>query len=245
MKKFTYAVLLGISVSAYGTQVHTLNEASRLQANICPTEMNRIAIQGDRIAQVFGAEGTFTHQVDEETGQFFLKPVSVPEGSAQENGFPSTPISLTLVTESGVTQDMTLYPREKTAATILLKSSLSVKGQTTALLPALEGVGQALPYQEGLIQAFKTLVTKERPHPEEGLERPSQRINEDGITVSFVRQRRENLYVGYIFEITNTSSETMVVQEKQFFQPPDLALALSKTTLKPLEKATLYVIRRG
>ncbi|MBY0461769.1 MAG: type-F conjugative transfer system secretin TraK, partial [Alphaproteobacteria bacterium] len=117
-KKSIYLFLFLSSVSGYAAEVHNLSEGTRIQTNICPTEMNRISVQGDRIAQVFGAEGKFTHQVDEETGQFFLKPLSQAEG-----GFPHVPVSLTLITESGLTQDMTLFPREKTAATILLKPS--------------------------------------------------------------------------------------------------------------------------
>ena len=51
--------------------------------------------------------------------------------------------------------------------------------------------------------------------------------------------------MGQVFEITNSSSEVITIQEKQFFQTSDLALALTKTTLAPQETAKLYVIRRG
>ncbi len=228
-----------LSVSAYGAQVHTLSEGGRIQANICPAEMNRISIQGDRIAQVFGAEGKFTHQVDEETGQFFLKPLS-----AQEGGFPHTPVSLTLITESGLTQDMTLFPKEKAAATILLKAA-SQSTKTNASLSSFEGLDRALPYQEVLIQAFRSLASEEGSNEMEGLETPSQRTNSAGITAYFVKQIKGPQYVGQVFEITNFSSEMITVQEKQFFQTNDRALALTKTTLMPQEKSILYVIRRG
>lgn len=245
MRKFKYTFLLFLSVSAYAAQVQSLREGSRIQANICPTEMNRIAIQGDRIAQVFGGEGKFTHQVDEETGQFFLKPLS-----AQEGGFPHVPVSLTLITESGLTQDMTLFPREKTAATILLKPSGINPKESHASLPTFEGLGRALPYQEVLIGAFRVLASEEGKSGEvreagENLETPSHRANADGITAHFIRQIKGPQYVGQIFEITNSSSAVITIQEKHFFQTHDLALALTKTTLAPQEKAKLYVIRRG
>ena len=249
-KKFSYAFLFLSISSLYAAEVHNLSEGSRIQANICPTEMNRISVQGDRIAQVFGAEGKFTHQVDEETGQFFLKPLSQAEG-----GFPYVPVSLTLITESGLTQDMTLFPREKTAATILLKPSGLNSKENHASLPSFEGLGRALPYQEVLLGAFRVLAnevgtreegkSEETREERENLETPSQRTNFEGITAYFIRQIKGPQYVGQVFEITNSSSELITVQEKQFFQTHDLALALTKTTLAPQEKAKLYVIRKG
>lgn len=240
-KRFSYAFLFLSSVNGYAAEVHNLAEGSRIQANICPTEMNRISVQGDRIAQVFGGEGKFTHQMDEETGQFFLKPLSQAEG-----GFPHVPVSLTLITESGLTQDMTLFPREKTAATILLKPSAINSKESASSLPSFEGLGRALPYQEVLIGAFRVLANEGGKSEEgENLETPSLRTNFEGITAYFIRQIKGPQYVGQVFEITNSSFETITVQEKQFFQTHDLALALTKTTLAPQETAKLYVIRRG
>lgn len=246
MKKFIYPFLFLASSSLYAAQVYTINEGVRIQANICPTEMNRISIEGDRIAQVFGSEGKFTHQVDEETGQFFLRLLSNQEGSNQEGEFSNVPVSLTLITESGLTQDLTLFPKEKTSATILLKSSSSSTLKTSPSLPSFEGLGRTLPYQDALIQALRALVGEEESVSEkqDNFEMPRFRSGASGLTAQFVRQGKGPGYRAQVFEIKNTNAEMETLQEKQFFQTNDLALAFSKTTLMPQEKATLYVLRR-
>jgi len=76
--------------------------------------MNRIAVANDRITQIFGDEGTFESQNDENTGQVFLKPTA-------ENGPKS--LSITLITEQGITQDLTLKPTAKSATTLILKNN--------------------------------------------------------------------------------------------------------------------------
>lgn len=245
-KKSIYPFLFLASSSLYAAQVYNLSEGSRIQANICPTEMNRIAIEGGRISQVFGGEGKFIHQVDEETGQFFLKPLFNQEGSTQEGRFSPIPVSLTLITESGLTQDLTLFPREKTSATILLKPSSSSIQKKNPSLPSFEGLGRALPYQDGLIQALRVLVNEGEgiTEKQDNLETPGFRSAASGLTAQFVRQVKGPGYLAQVFEIKNTNAELETLQEKQFFQTGDLALALSKTTLMPQEKATLYVLRR-
>ena len=240
MKKFIYSFLFLASSSLYAAQVYTINEGVRIQANICPNEMNRIAIEGDRIAQVFGSDGKFTHQVDEETGQFFLKLLS-----NQEEGFPHVPVSLTLITESGLTQDLTLFPKEKTSATILLKPSV-INSKTASSFSSFEGLGRVLPYQDALIQALRVLVSEGEgiTEKQDNLETPRFRSGASGLTAQFVRQVKGPGYLAQVFEIKNTNAEEETLQEKQFFQTGDLALALNKTTLMPQEKATLYVLRR-
>lgn len=247
MNKFIYFCLIQFiglvtSLTLYAVQTHTLHEGKRIQATICPNEMNRISIQGDRIAQVFGAEGKFTHQVDEETGQFFLKPLP-----AQMEGNSYTPFSLTLITESGITQDLTLIPKEKTAATIVLKSTSVVSGKSiNTSLFSLADLNRTLPYQEALIEGLRALVNEEGKgmQNEDLLSTPPMRSNTSGLTARFLWQVKGNHSIGQVFEIINTNLDSEPIQEKQFFQTGDLALAVTKTTLMPQEKAILYVIRR-
>ncbi|MBY0281572.1 MAG: type-F conjugative transfer system secretin TraK [Alphaproteobacteria bacterium] len=247
MNKFIYFYLLqliglGTSLTLYAAQTHTLHEGKRIQATICPNEMNRISIQGDRIAQVFGAEGKFTHQVDEETGQFFLKPIP-----SQMEGNSYTPFSLTLITESGLTQDLTLIPKEKTAATIVLKPTSIVSNKSTNTpFFSLTDLNRALPHQEALIQGLRALVSGDGKgmQDEDLLSTPPMRSNTSGLTARFLWQVKGSYSLGQVFEIINTNLDSETVQEKQFFQTGDLALAVTKTTLMPQEKAILYVIRR-
>src|SRR5690606_8337394 len=98
------------------SQVLTLAENKRIEATICSDSMNRLAIANDRITHIFGDEGSFESQNDENTGQVFLKPTV-------ENGTKS--LSLTLITEQGITQDLTLKPTAKSATTLIFKNPAS------------------------------------------------------------------------------------------------------------------------
>src|SRR3990167_6369859 len=96
------------------SQILIMVENKRLEASICPDSMNRLAVANDRIVQVFGDEGAFESQSEENTGQVFIKPTA-------ENSIKS--LSLTLITEQGKTQDLSLKPTAKSAATLILKTS--------------------------------------------------------------------------------------------------------------------------
>jgi hypothetical protein len=112
------SVILPLLVPCYAiaSQVLPLAENKRVEASISPDSMNRIAVANDRITQIFGDEGTFESQNDETTGQVFLKPTV-------ENGTKN--LSLTLITEQGITQDLTLKPTATSATTLIFKNAVA------------------------------------------------------------------------------------------------------------------------
>jgi hypothetical protein len=79
-------------------------------------------------------------QTEESTGQLFLKPTA-------ENG--KKPLSVTLITENGATQDMVLQPQEREATTVILKNTSLGTGQSgETLIDATGGLG-AFPSSHG------------------------------------------------------------------------------------------------
>ena len=98
-----------VANSTYATQIKTMEEG-RLSFNVSIHDLNRIEIKGDRIHQVFGNKGTFMVEHDLEKGHLYLKPMN-----------PSRPISLTIVSEKGVVQDLLLIPVDSPGETLILK----------------------------------------------------------------------------------------------------------------------------
>ncbi|MEI8295779.1 MAG: type-F conjugative transfer system secretin TraK, partial [Alphaproteobacteria bacterium] len=88
-----------------------MDAGKRVKAVIAKDSMNRFAVANDRIVQVFGDEQSYMAETESTIGQIFLKPTL-------ENG--DKPLSLTVITENGIVQDMTLVPTERDAATIIL-----------------------------------------------------------------------------------------------------------------------------
>ena len=119
--------------SGAASQTLTMNPEKRLKVVISCDSMNRIAVINDRITQIFGDNEAYEVQTEESTGQLFLKPTS-------ENG--KKPLSVTLITENGVTQDMVLQPEEREATTVILKNDGVVAGAgNETLIDATGGLG--------------------------------------------------------------------------------------------------------
>jgi len=246
--------------SSKGSQVLILTENKRLEATICPDSMNRIAVANDRITQIFGDDGTFESQNDDNTGQVFLKPTL-------ENGTKN--LSLTLITEQGVTQDLTLKPTAKSAMTLIFKNTSPTSGASqekrqeigkgtqgpssnpfgsnsldAGFQPSFSVEPTPAP-QHHLLVLLKQAVKGELPFQEVGffggssISRPSP----EGLQVSHHQPYSADPYDVHVFQVENTLQTTIEIQEKSFYQSGDLAISLQKRILLPGAKTLLYVVR--
>jgi hypothetical protein len=243
--------------SGQRSQVLKADEHKRLEASICPDSMNRIAVANDRITQIFGDEGTFENQSDEATGQVFLKPTA-------ENGPKS--LSLTLITEQGVTQDLTLHPTAKSPKTLILTrdpASREALGANSGAVPSqnpsfpeppfqqsnLDSRGEfssfrkTLPIQEELLTVLKQAIMGQLPRgEEEWVPYPPSSVSA-GYSITLDQSWQIGPYVIHALLIENTTPTPLELQEKDFYQSGDLALNLSRRILAPQGKTTLYVVK--
>lgn len=216
-------------VAQAATQILTLNESERLTANIAIHATNRVAVLNDRIVNIFGDEGTFVTQNDEHSGQVFIKVTS-------ENG--DKPLSLTLSTENGLTQDLSLIPSDIEASTLLLK----VKASTThpSAEPFLGPRAHTYNRTDRLIQLMKQAVLGELPTQKES---SMQRRKHAGIRFHYQKTyQAEDLKIQH-WTAQNTSKVAQELLEKNVYERGDIALSLQKTLLKPGEKTNLYILR--
>lgn len=232
--------VIGIGYSYAGasaSQVIAMDSHKRLEATVAKDYLNRIAVTNDRITQVFGDEEAYVIQVDENSGQVFLKPSDL-------NG--SKPISLTLTTENGQTQDLTLKPFEKEASTLLLKTTIK-PGAASADEPGKyenphqSPLEKSISIQEKMIQAMKMLVLGQLP-PLEG--EVKERSCPEGMTMKGVKSYQVASFKGHTYEVENTTETLMDIDDKTFYQTGDLALSFQKRVLKPNETTVLSVITR-
>lgn len=135
--------LLSFKICA-ASQTISMNPDKRLKAVISCDSMNRLAVANDHITQIFGDNDAYEVQTEESTGQLFLKPTA-------ENG--KKPLSVTLITENGLTQDMTLQPEEREATTVILKNTGMGTG-TERLIDATGGLG-AFPSSHASFNQFR------------------------------------------------------------------------------------------
>ena len=211
------------------SNILNITEHKRLSAKIASEYMNRITVVNDRIVNVFGDEGTFVVQTDEHTGQIFIKPTA-------DNG--DKPLSITLITENGVTQDLTLMPSPLKASTLILKANVedNYKG-ADALIPGFSARNSTL--QDKLLQIMKQAVLGELAVLETRIT-PSRKIA--GFNLHYVKSYQAGSYLVEVWLIKNNSKNFQELQEKTFFKNGDLALSLQKRLLSPNEKTYLYIL---
>lgn len=225
------------------SQVLIMVENKRLEASICPDSMNRLAVANDRIVQVFGDEGAFESQSEENTGQVFIKPTA-------ENS--TKPLSLTLITEQGKTQDLSLKPTAKTAATLILKNSDNPSKTTSAYRTGSPdtahtpesplSVEKNMPVQEQMLTLLKQAVAGNLPLKEDS---GPTRANPEGYSLTHYQSFQGGDYIIHAYHLENTTSTPIDLQEKTFYQAGDLAISLQKRVLASHAKTLLYVVRRG
>lgn len=252
------ALKLGVTGFCGPSQVLAMNPDKRLKAVISSDSMNRLAVTNDRITQIFGDQEAYEVQTEENTGQLFLKPTS-------DNG--KKPLAITLITESGVTQDMSLEPQERDAATVILKNTEtgSTKNwDTKAGVPNgiasnphvlfsqassySQGLGEhappfgaALGFQDLVIAAMKTLVSGLAPTVEvETFDRSSPK----GFKIGLIEAVNLGNFRGYKLDVKNTSDLPMDIVEKDFYRAGDLAFSCERRVLNPKTSTVLYVVTK-
>ena len=258
--------LLSLEICA-ASQTLAMHPDKRIKAVIACDSMNRIAVENDRITQIFGDNEAYEVLLEENTGQLFLKPTS-------ENG--KKPLSVTLITENGLTQDMSLQPEEREATTLILKNTglataiamerLSDAGdghsglQSTSSGLALQkfgggqlvmghgdnsvpGFGAALGWQEQVIIAMKYLVSGSAPVMDTnsyGIKRHGLQ----GVEIELLGVYNLGNFKGLKLNVKNTTDVAIDILEKDFLANADLALSFAKRVLNAGESTLLYVVVR-
>ena len=250
---FCLTLMMSTPVVWGGFKEIPLEPTKRIREKIAMNSMNRMAIENDRITQVFGDSESYEVQTEENTGQLFIKPT-------MENG--DRPLSLTLVTEKGVTQDFTLVPSEGEAATLILKGSGDAKETSKETkktvanslgdsMPSSESMpwkvssgfaDRAMGFQDKLLTLMKQLVARAFPSVEE-TGHIKQRTRA-GLGIHLTQLSDLGGLSGCVFEIKNETDTVMEVSEKDFYEQGDLALSLEKRALKSGESTPLYVVSR-
>ncbi|MDE0705852.1 MAG: type-F conjugative transfer system secretin TraK [Rhodospirillaceae bacterium] len=106
---------VALPMPAAAMQLLEAADHAELTAEISATEVNRIALIGDRVARVVRAPDGYAVEHDAATGDLWLRRV---------DGTPSTatPVTLFLGTEKGFTYRLRLTPSDRDAAQILIRN---------------------------------------------------------------------------------------------------------------------------
>lgn len=228
------SIALGItSVCAEKIELN-YDDKKSLIVNVSTNGLTRLSVKGDRLREVIGLDETVTVEKDEANGHLFLKGINSKQ-------------TITVVTEGGDLQDLTLVPGAKGSTTIVLKSEVESKKSETDFTPfPLENPFQSMLNptsmthpQDMMISLIKQLFVGIG----KSVETSNQRISKTGMEAVCLRQIQSQNMIGEVFSVTNKESNTTILLEKDFYQSGDIAIALGKKQLNAGASTMLFVIR--
>ncbi len=114
-----FAGALALPMSATAMQLLEAVDHAELSAEVSATEVNRIALLGDRAVRVVRAPDGFAVEHDAATGDLYLRLVETGLGT----GGRYAEASLFVGTEKGFTYRLTLTPSDRDAAQILIRNA--------------------------------------------------------------------------------------------------------------------------
>jgi type-F conjugative transfer system secretin TraK len=218
----------------HGAQVYPLNDLKAIQAEISHQGLTRIKVQDNRIRHVFGVTGEYVLETDEEQGQIFIRPMTPG---------PVNPISLTLTTEHGRTQDLLLTPTDKTPEALILQvNELPEKQQAPSSFPSRGNI-------EDLIQACREgrIPVGYRLMPLDLKTGHHKGLNPEGLSPTHHLSRgiSNGSLRGVTYEVRNISEKPLLLREEEFAQDPQtIAVFLTKRTLNPGERTHVHVVAK-
>lgn len=213
------------STQACAVQNFNLVDHQRTEIQVSNRQMNRIAVKGDRIQQIFGADEHFHIETDDHGGQIFLKFLSDQM---------LEPVSLTIVTESGLTQDLTLMPDDMEAQTVLFKPGIGFDDAEDNRLESRE---------DKIVELISAMAAGDRLEGYDIKSIPPRENNEPNPAFKAIKTYEGESFKGIVYCLQNDSETVLKVTEQDVAQPGDLAVSLSITTVAPGQSAQLYVIQ--
>ncbi|MDP4154220.1 MAG: type-F conjugative transfer system secretin TraK [Bacillota bacterium] len=222
LKSLVY-FLLGTAAEA--ALIHPLNDLKVIEVPISQTGLTRITVKEDRISNVFGVAGEYVMEPDETKGQVFIRPLEPV----------LNPISITVTTEGGRTQDLRLVPKNQVPEAIILaeqKEEVEKAAQTLITRNEIEDLLYAI--SEGRIPVGYQSVAIEIPAPEG----PYRLISE-------VKSTKLH---GLTYEVKNWGPIPWILAESGFARKLNgdvIAVLMSSRLLKPGESAYVYVATKS
>ena len=149
---------------AAAMQILDAADHAELAAEISATNVNRIALMGDRIARVVRAPDGYAVEHDGASGDLYLR----PSDPAASNAFE--PVTLFVGTEKGFTYRLTLTPSVRDSAQILIRNGAAVADAAVRAAPsgdiarvaALVGLVRAVARRE-LLPGYEILASAVGP----------------------------------------------------------------------------------
>ena len=207
-----------------------LSDQQKTQAVISTKDTTRIAVEDDRIQQIFGCHDQFDLQSDDARGQIFIKAV---------NSKPSKPLFITIVTEKGLTQDLKLIPKDIEAQSILFKPE-----PFSASLDTNFKGGQKS-YTEDVMDLMQAMFKGDVPpfYRKKKLTYTDRALTHQ-CTLQPIDVYEGEQLKGCYYRIVNNGTKTVTLVESSIAIPKDVAISIFKRRLLPKESTKVFIVSK-
>ncbi|HUX78521.1 MAG TPA: type-F conjugative transfer system secretin TraK [Alphaproteobacteria bacterium] len=230
-------LLMGTAVHA--AIVRPLDEMKVLEVPISQQGLTRIKVENDRILHVFGIAGEYVLETDTDQGQVFIHPLALES---------SRPISLTLTTEAGHTQDLRLIPSNRSPEALILKNDTEIKQELERDSLNEEKRTRATLFREEVEDLI--CACRDGRIPLGYREIPLNLTTFQGPYL-LIRDIQGQKLRGLTYQVQNNTKEPQVLSEEKFtkdltFKSNEIiALLISHKTLNPGEGTDVHVVARA
>ena len=142
-------------VPALAMQILDAADHGELVAEISATNVNRIALAGDRIAKVVRSPDGYAVEHDAASGDIYLRPAGTRSGTGPESGTVRDPVTLFIGTEKGFTYRLTLMPAARASAQILIRNADAVPAAASVPVSSSE------PHVGALVRLVRAVARRE------------------------------------------------------------------------------------
>ena len=223
MNKILSIALLAASFSVNAAQVLVGKPDDTLTASVSRAEPTLIRIDGHRVRRIFGAEGEFAITADKEAGTAFIKPST-----------DKPTLTLFVSDENGRTWKLLLAVIDGPS------DSITIKGRSTGNVVQPQGKDVTRNQQ---IKRVLLALQSESPSESDMDVRATNEIVPLWTEVLFVQTKVvDGPLKGEKYQLTNTSANPMLIDERELYRRQVVAIAVSKPQLAPGEHTEVFVI---
>lgn len=236
-KTLLFLAGLLLTTPAWALQKLEVKPDATATARIALKETSRIKVEGAAIVDVFGSvyapdnpAGELMVAPDAASGEIYVMP------SAQ--ALPGKPINIFVKTDKA-TYTLLLTPIDVPSETVILNDRIAL-----AKLPeSAEAIAQAPDWLRQIKNMMLVLSGVDAPsgHQSEPVGKPVGLWQE--VRFFEVRRVSHRRFAGSVFDLTNVSQASMILDAREFFNNGVIAISLDKVSLAPNESTRVLVIR--
>lgn len=226
MARYFLLLCFLLGQTTFALQNKAAKENATIIAPISSEVLNRIYVETDRIKEVYGMDGTYKLQKDEESGSVFI----MPAGASQTQA-----IYVFLKTEQGRHYALQLMPEKRGGETIAIKplSAVSKLANKWELSNS---------YDRTIVELIKKMACAEIPDGYTNIPMGTDQAQkaQNPLLLKLLNIYRGQQFEGQVWIVTNNSAKTLQLNAAGFLSTKVKAAALEQTTLAPHAQTRLF-----